>query len=82
MRNLILLCAGALSMTACAPSPYYVQGQVLIPGEVPRNAYGKPVLSAMKPPPAITEVGSSFGGGAADIPDIKPLPTSPDRPLR
>lgn len=82
MRTLLLLCAGAFTVTACAPSPYYVGGLALTPGEVPRDAYGEPVLSAMEMPPGQPEMGSGFADRrAAGIPEARPLPTSPDRPL-
>ena len=78
---LTIMMTGAIA--ACAPSPYYVGGKSLVPGEVPRDEYGQPVLEAMEAaPPPEPEVLAVDPASLADIPVAKPLPTTPDRPRR
>ncbi|MGB3722737.1 MAG: hypothetical protein WA979_07965 [Pacificimonas sp.] len=83
MRLSFLLGTLALILSACAPSPYYTGGKRLTPGEVPRDEYGQPVLEAIGSGPLPEpEIVRPTYGRLADIPAAKPLPTSPDRPIR
>jgi hypothetical protein len=49
--SLPILVLAILGLSACAPSPYYVDGVATTPGEIPRDTYGIPVWTAIPPKP-------------------------------
>jgi hypothetical protein len=64
MTRLFLLCAvaGPLWVAACAPAPLYTSSGVkrgaATWGEIPRDARGEPVWSAIRPAPGAPDMGA------------------------
>ena len=77
--RLLPLSAAAI-MSACASSPYYVEGQAIVPGEVPRDVYGQPLLDLMSPAPDSYQLVRPSAANTQALAPLQPLPLVPQRP--